>query len=404
MNGTTSFPTMLKLQEAVHCRLSGESLADATLLFEVSDCPVPGLYPTTIGDSLQLRSPLKVVQSRVSGFVQLGHVFDPGNYTQYAFAGGGSSAYRAHLARVASSLQRRIGQKNAKILEVGCGDGSLITMLREQGFAHAYGIDPSLAAHARPEDYIACGFFPHDLPPNWADGGFDVMIARHVLEHIETPTSFLQAMAAALRPGGLLCIEVPDLDSTLQRGLWSNFYQLHCNYFSELTLDGMMAALGFRCIEGSVVEIFGGSLLRLYQRGNPPAIPAPARIDHANARVGAFQQELSDLAEQLPDDAVGYGAAERTAMTLGLCPTLVNRLQRLFDGNPLLHQRYLAGTRLSIGSCAELYQAPPSSIVIFAISNAAEIIGNFRRNLPGSTLIGLAGRGTNLTPLKDLAS
>lgn len=395
---------MLKLQEAAHCRLSGESLADAALLFEVPDCPVPGLYPPTIDASLELRSPLKVVQARASGFVQLAHIFDPGNYTRYAFAGGGSSAYRAHLARVVSSLQHSLGRSDARLLEVGCGDGSLITMLRAQGFAHAYGIDPSLAAHARQENYIACGFFPRDLPPDCAKGGFDVVIARHVLEHIETPTVFLQAMATALRPDGLLCIEVPDLDSTLQRGLWSNFYQLHCNYFSELTLDRMLAALGFRCIKGSVVEIFGGSLFRFYQRGNPPAFPAPSRIEHANSQVGAFQKELSDLAEQLPDDAVGYGAAERTAMTVGLCPVLGNRLLRLFDGNPLLHGRYLAGTGLSIGSCAELYRARPSAIVIFAISNSAEIISDFRRNLPGSTLIGVAGRGTSLTPLKDLVT
>lgn len=395
---------MLKLQEATHCRLSGEILADATLLFEVLDCPVPGLYPPNIEESLNLRSPLRIVQARVSGFVQLGHIFDPGNYTRYAFAGGGSSAYRAHLAQVVASLQRKIGRKDARILEVGCGDGSLVRMLREQGFIHAYGIDPSLAAHARPEDYIVCGFFPRDLPADWTKNGFDVVIARHVLEHIETPTPFLQAMAAVLRPDGLLCIEVPDLDSTLQHGLWSNFYQLHCNYFSELTLDRMLAALGFRCIEGRVVEIFGGSLFRFYQHGKPPVLPAPERIDQVSAHLGSFRKGLADLAEQLPIDAVGYGAAERTAMTLGLCPALGNRLLQLFDGNPLLHRRYLAGTGLSIGSCAELYSAQPSSIVIFAISNAAEIIGDFRRNLPGSTLIGLAGRGSSLTPLKNLVS
>ena len=336
--------------------------------------------------------------------MQLGHVFDSSNYTKYAFAGGGSAVYRKHLAAVAVDLELRVGRKNARILEIGCGDGALLHMLRERGFSEVFGIDPGRAAQRGSDKCIACGFFPADLPDAWLGKGFDVIVVRHVLEHIENPVSFVRAIASVLRVDGLICVEVPDLDSTLRRGIWSNFYQLHCNYFSAVTLDRLLDSSDFAFGDGRTVEIFGGSLLRFYRHGRAVISPPSERIDAVSDRILGFRSELDELALKLPLSAAGYGAAERTATTLGLSPELSDRLSQLHDGNPLLHGRFLAGTRLRIRSRDELYANPPLAIVLFAISNAAEIIGDFRRHLPGSTLIGIAGNGPALTRLEEISS
>jgi SAM-dependent methyltransferase len=140
-------------------------------------------------------------------------------------------------------------------------------------FQNVLGIDPSRALREQPEDFLVSGYFPQDLPPPYRERKFDLIISRHVLEHIEAPRPFAAALAAALASDGQLWLEVPDLDSTVERKLWSNFYHLHCNYFSAVTLDQIATQAGLRCTSGTVVEVFGGSLLRKYVHGASPVCP-----------------------------------------------------------------------------------------------------------------------------------
>ena len=389
----------MTLIPASTCRLSGEPLVGADTLFEIADCPLPGIYPAAVEESLLLRTPLRVVQARESGFVQLAHVFDSNLYQQYSFAGGNSRAYRGHLESFAADIERTF-LKSTSILEVGCGDGWLVRRLRETGFTDLLGIDPSRAAREQAENQLVSGYFPDDLPASHRHRKFDLVISRHVLEHIENPRPFMAALAAALAPGGQLWLEVPDLNSTLDRNLWSNFYQLHCNYFSALTLDQMAATAGLRCVAGSVVDVFGGSLLRKYVSGAAPALPVPPRLHEVGGRIKAFSAQLSRLARQVPAGTAGYGAAERTAVTLGFAPELAGALAGLYDGNALLAGRYLAGTRLPILGKEALFGRTPPCLLIFAISNAAEILDEWHVRLPGDMLVGVVGGNFPLQPLK----
>ncbi len=385
---------------ARHCRISGEPLENADVLFGLEASPFPGVYPATAEASQNLRTPLQVVQSRGSGFVQLAHAYDASLYQQYAFSGGVGAAYRQHLTWFADQIAATFA-KDARILEVGCGDGWLVRRLREIGFTQVYGIDPSQAARANETEGITCGYFPDDLPAELRATKFDLVVTRHVLEHIETPRPFVTALREATSTAGQLWIEVPDLTETIRRGLWSNFYQLHCGYYCAETLDTLLGGAGMRCIGGTIVEVFGGSLLRRYIHGYARPTTSPARCIEISARVAAFQQQLAALAERLPGGAVGYGAAERTAVTLGHAPLLASRLTRLYDGNPLLAGRYLAGTSLPILPKEELFAQAPGVVLLFAISNASEILAEWKRRLPPETLVAIVGGDFSLKPLRE---
>jgi hypothetical protein len=222
-----------------------------------------------------------------------------------------------------------------------------------------------------------------------------------VLEHIEQPVKFMEDMASSLSPSGQLWIEVPDLDVTVQKGIWSNFYQLHCNYFNETTLDTLAALSGLRGIRCEIVDIFGGSILRRYTLSSGFEAKPVERLNHAAESVSNYRKKLEQLAAVLPADSVGYGAAERTALILGLAPELEHSISVIYDGNHLLAGRYLAGTQLPIRHKEKLFETRPEAIVLFALSNAREILLEWRTRLPGNTLVALAGGDFALNPLSS---
>lgn len=382
---------MLELEPQRACRLSGEPLEGAQVLLDVDECPLPGIYPTSAAESRSLRSALRVVVAPESGLVQLAHRFDPAMYSEYGFAGDTSDAYRRHIAWFAGEVAGRF-EPATPVLEVGCGDGLLLELLDRRGFVDRLGIDPGRAAAECGRADVICGFFPEDLPQAMRGKRFGLIVMRHVLEHIENPRSIVDYLAAHLLPGGELWIEVPDLDSAMDRGLWSNFYQLHCNYFSAQTLDRLAGASGLGCVGGTTVEVFGGSLLRRYRGGADAThtLPPPAAQAVSAAGFEAFRARLRSLAGELPSGAAGYGAAERTAMALGIAPELAARLDAIYDGNALLGGRYLAGTELPIRAREDLFDARPPAVVLFAVSHREEILAGWRERLPGDTLVAIA--------------
>jgi 2-polyprenyl-3-methyl-5-hydroxy-6-metoxy-1,4-benzoquinol methylase len=105
---------------------------------------------------------------------------------------------------------------DAAVLEVGCGFGGFLDLVRERRHANVKGIDLSRAAidvarsQRRPvavEDVI-------DLAAREPES-YDVVCSFQVLEHVTNPRRFLEACVTLLKPGGRLCIGVPNNDGYL---------------------------------------------------------------------------------------------------------------------------------------------------------------------------------------------
>jgi SAM-dependent methyltransferase len=97
----------------------------------------------------------------------------------------------------------------SRILEVGCGTGANIAMLRNFGSVAA--VEPDLFArdHVRAamKIEVAAGSLPDDLP--YADRKFDVICLLDVLEHVERDEEALCNLRERLAPKGFLIITVP---------------------------------------------------------------------------------------------------------------------------------------------------------------------------------------------------
>lgn len=113
----------------------------------------------------------------------------------------------------------------ARGLDVGCGRGDLAAALRAQGW-RMEGIEPSAEACARATVRgidVRQGTL---TSVTLESAAYDAVIFRHSLEHINDPVAALCRVAAALRPGGVVLITVPNFASWQARRFRGYWYHL----------------------------------------------------------------------------------------------------------------------------------------------------------------------------------
>jgi len=117
---------------------------------------------------------------------------------------------------VAANYIEHMPDKHARVLEVGCGKGYLLQALRQQGFERLAGIDLSPANVAACRDRFGLASVELADAPGYLGGrrgGFDVIVLKDVLEHVEKGA--LSAFVGALRDGladrGRLIVQVPNM-------------------------------------------------------------------------------------------------------------------------------------------------------------------------------------------------
>jgi SAM-dependent methyltransferase len=142
--------------------------------------------------------------------------YHPENYwfaPDRSTAGRLEEAYRRLVLRDhVSFVKRALGDSGLRgpLLDVGCGGGLFLGMMRKLGF-RVVGLDNSPAAAAiawrRQGAPAVCGELEH--APLRA-GGFAAITMFHVLEHVHDPRAYVAAAHHLLAPGGRLIAQTPD--------------------------------------------------------------------------------------------------------------------------------------------------------------------------------------------------
>jgi SAM-dependent methyltransferase len=112
-----------------------------------------------------------------------------------------------------------------RAVDVGCGRGDLAATLVRSGW-RAAGVEPSAnaceAARAQGVDAREGTLATVELEP----GGYDAAVFNHSLEHVTDPAADLARVRAALRPGGLVLVTVPNFSSWQRRRFGSRWFHL----------------------------------------------------------------------------------------------------------------------------------------------------------------------------------
>lgn len=117
--------------------------------------------------------------------------------------------FAARREILASEIGRLPLPRPARILEVGCGPGGNLDLLKQFGDVRAIEPDAESRAYAATHADVPVdgGLLPDGLP----DLGepFDMICAFDVIEHVDDDAGAVAALAARLKPGGFLVTTVP---------------------------------------------------------------------------------------------------------------------------------------------------------------------------------------------------
>ena len=286
---------------------------------------------------------------------------------------GETEANAIRVANTAGIIRRYLKPEHS-LLDIGCGAGRLLEILKSAGFSRVSGLDPSPAAAAIARS--RCGVpVAEGSIFDFEGGAYDFLAACHVLEHIVNLPAFLRRIYGLLGDGGMVYIEVPDAgqferftdpgsagDWIYIRDLFTHFAPEHLNFFSTVSLRNLMTRVGF---EEALCEPHPlGVIASVWKRR---AMPKDAASESAVLRYAAASAAMQEGAVEriraLADsglEVVVWGAGLHTQRLLASGGLARVNIRQFIDSDPTYQGRTLAGKPITApGEIVKVPGCPP---------------------------------------------
>ena len=170
----------------------------------------------------------------------------------------------------ANIVKAHLPLQDAKVLDIGCGGGLFLSLLKQQG-AEVIGIElsDSRARYAKVKHGLVIEKHPIENE-YWQSGyatHFDAVTLWDVIEHVNYPLQTLQSAARVLKQGGLLLSDTPCRDSfyhrfgaltyrlsggrfpTFLNAMYSSHLFGHKQIFSTSEMKRLFESVGFEVID-----------------------------------------------------------------------------------------------------------------------------------------------------------
>lgn len=207
-----------------------------------------------------------------------------------------SAVFRNYADVLAKRLVTTYGVRGRQIVEIGSGKGDFLKVLCRLGDNSGVGYDPTAESGSpQPGVRLVSEYYRpgSDLEP------YDLLICRHVLEHLADPAAFLVSIRQAAPGGAVLYLEVPAAEFTFSpEDSWDCIYE-HVSYFSADSLRSLVQRCGFTVLDGG--RSFAGQFLWLdLKPGTSADAPVPADPAHLE-RVRLFGQHWHSVVQSWRD-------------------------------------------------------------------------------------------------------
>lgn len=299
--------------------------------------------------------------------------------------------YRSALTKdVLSGMEDLVNSVSTKIsldddsviLDVGCNDGSLLSIFKTKFGCMTIGVDPTDAIkdNAGGIDFPFQEFFDTSTAEAIISkyGSPDVITFTNVFAHIEDLPSLLRALGILCKPSTLLVIENHYLGSILSRNQFDTFYHEHPRTYSAKSFEYIAKDLNMQINAIDFPKRYGGNVrVMMSQRNTSESrlIELPSeedfleRFENLGNYYATWKFESLKVIEALSLEGPIYGKSlpGRAVMLISSLGINAKLMPSIFEQNssPKVGY-YVPGSNIEIHSDSEIMSLKPKRLVVWS--------------------------------------
>jgi hypothetical protein len=215
-----------------------------------------------------------------------------------------------------------------------------------------------------------------------AHGAYEMVIARHILEHAHDLRGFLGQLTGLVSPGGYVVLEVPDCEPSFTYQEFTTLWEEHIVYFTPATFRHALEAAELSLVDFYVHPYpFENSLIAICRREglSQPGMPEETLAEEAD-RFRRFAAGVPDYGRRVRNHlrahrtgnggVAMFGAGHLGAMYINLFE-LGSLIDFVVDDHPSKRGLFMPGSGLSVRGSSALFEND-ISLCLLAVNPQSE--------------------------------
>jgi cupin fold WbuC family metalloprotein len=289
-----------------------------------------------------------------------------------------------HLNELTQVIKSLPGLKlNSAIAGLSFKDDSLLDRLRKEGFTEVQTINyPKANLGVETIQKILHPATAQDITSK--QGKFDLILARHILEHVYNWQQFMETIRLLLNPGGYVVFEVPDSSPIFINYDYASIWEEHVTYFTETTFKNSLSFFQFSIHQSlTYSSLIENVLVAITQHDSSsdhqikPHYPSSDQLSSEDKQVRNFtsqflnhKQKIKSYFSKNSKRIALFGAGHIACSFINLFD-LKEDLLCVIDDDPHKQNLYMPGSKLPIKNSTTITKDNLDK-VIFALNPELE--------------------------------
>jgi len=341
------------------------------------------------------------------GLLQMEHTVPPEVlYSAYWYRSGTNQTMRDHLAGIAADASAIWGKPQARVLDIGCNDGTLLKDYSAE--FEKFGVDPSdIAREIGDGITVICDIFPSDELKRHTQNGalFDIVTSIAMFYDLEDPVGFTKEIKRILSPEGIWIFEMSYMPTMLKMNSYDTICHEHIEYYSLAVIEYILKQAGMKIFNVSQNDINGGSIRcyathadnfvykklefikgikQLRQEEFDLALDTDKPYKNFQERINIHKDELTSLLKKLKQEGKKvhiYGASTKGNTILQWCEIDQRIIDVAAERNPDKYGASTLGTGIPIVSEEESRSMKPDYYLVLPWHFKAEFLVREKKTL-----------------------
>ena len=283
----------------------------------------------------------KIVSCLLCGFIYVNNIPSQKFYNDYYRDQSKYIGIRQHEMHdvftntVFESILKKLIQKKAHILEIGCATGKLLNYIKKKGYTNIKGIEPAPECKDIALKTYDISIITSTLEEYHTHEKFDFIILSAVLEHIVDIRSSIIKIDSLLKDNGIIFICVPDAGRFYKvfNEPFGEFSTEHINFFTQRSLSHL-----FSKFENIFEKSDSHALVSLWRKEDKNEKRMCKYIILSERKMKKIHKTI----QTLPQNTIIWGAGALTQRLLKTT-SIKSKIYTFIDSNKNLSGKQLEG-------------------------------------------------------------